>query len=1149
MKLKFNLSALFKVKSRKLNLIKGLLLLSFMLFSETILYAQNATVTLSVKNAHIKQLFESIEKQTDYKFSYRDVDLDNKEKVTVNVTNEPIETLLKNVLTPRKLQFELHGSKVLITRMPLESASNSKKKIRVTGTITGSNNEPLIGASVAVSGNNTLGTMTDLDGQFSLDNVPANALIKASYIGYLSQELQVKPIVNIILKEDTKLLDEVVVVGYTVQKKVNLSGAVDVVSSKSIENRPLVNVAQGLQGVIPNLNVSIGDGNANSSPKFNIRGTASINGGEPLILVDNIPVTSGELSRLNTSDIENITVLKDASSAAIYGARAAFGVILVTTKSAKTEKIKVDVNAYYSTRKITKLPEYITDPYTVMDIKNQAAYPLYNLYNKEQMDIAKDISANPTKDRVIINPANKDLWMYLGSTNWLDEVYTDMAPSYTVNANVSRRSDKGGYYLSSEYFRQDGMFRVGNDIYERYNMRGKMDFQIASWLNVNNNTTFTYREYDKPYVGLGSFFHTINRLNSLAVPYNPDGSYTQEGADSFGTLENGGRTISSTQEFMTSFGFTVDLLKNVWQIKADMTFRRDNENVSDYLFPVYYKMGPERPLEARNTTSSALAKAAFTQYNVYNIFTNFNKTFKEKHFVQAMVGFNQENRRANNFWLSRNQLISLDYPTPTLATGTIKGEESISEWSVRGLFYRLNYVFDNKYIIEFNGRYDGTSRFPKKDRFGFFPSGSAAWNIAEESFMNNLKESLSLSQLKIRGSYGSLGNQNMDDTYAYLPSMAASESGWILDGSRPVGIGAPGLVSSTLTWEKISTMNGGVDLAFLNNRFTATLDVFQRKTTDMLTKGATLPNVLGTKEPQENAADLKTSGWELSLGWKDQFALGGSPFIYSARFVLSDSRSKITKFANENRKLDNYYVGQELGEIWGLTTEGFFQSQEELDAHANQSAVGEDDQSYRFYVGDLKFKDLNGDNKINRGNWTVDDPGDFKKIGNTSTRFPYSVDLSGEWKGFDLRVFIQGVGKKDWYPGGGNHYFWGIYAQPWTNVQVQNMDHWTPETPNAYFPRMKAYIAESSGSELACAQTKYLQDASYTRMKNLTFGYTLPGVLTKKCGIQRLRLYFSAENLFEITHLTANKNIDPEALEGAVYPLQRSYSFGLNLNF
>lgn len=1147
MKFKLNLSATPVGEDKKLNSIKRLILLSFIFFSVNILYAQNTTISISIKDAHIKQFFESIERQSSYKFSYRDIDLENKERVTVNVKNEPIETLLSDILSPRKLQFSLHGNKVLITQMQTGAASQVKK-IRVAGKVTDANNEPLIGVSVAVSGDNTHGTITGIDGQFSLENVPADAKIRASYIGYMPQELQAKPVVNIAMKEDAKLLDEVVVVGYTVQKKVNLSGAVDVISSKSIEDRPLVNVAQGLQGVIPNLNVSIGDGNANSSPTFNIRGTTSINGGEPLILVDNIPVTSGELSRLNTSDIENITVLKDASSAAVYGARAAFGVILVTTKSAKTEKVNIDVNAYYSTRKITRLPEYITDPYTVMDIKNQAAYPLYNLYNKEQMDIAKDISANPWKDRVIIDPANKDLWMYLGSTNWLDEIYTNMAPSYTVNANISRRSDKGGYYLSSEYFRQDGMFRTGNDIYERYNMRGKMDFQICSWLNISNNSTFTYREYDKPYVGLGSFFHTINRLNSLSVPYNPDGSFTQEGADSFGTLESGGRTISSTQEFMTSFGLTVDLLKDVWQIKADMTFRRDNELVKDYQFPVYYKKGPERPLEARSTTSSALAKAGFTNYNVYNIFTDFHKTWKEKHFVQAMVGFNQENRRSNNFWLSRNQLISIGYPTPTLATGAIKGEESIAEWSVRGLFYRLNYVFDNKYIVEFNGRYDGTSRFPKKDRFGFFPSGSVAWNIAEEAFMSSLKESLSLSQLKIRGSYGSLGNQNVG-TYAYLPSMGTSESGWILDGSRPVGIGAPGLVSNSLTWEKVSTLNGGIDLAFLSNRLTANFDIFQRKTTDMLTKGATLPNVLGTSEPQENAADLKTTGWELSLMWKDQFSLGGSPFMYSARFVLSDSRSKITKFANENRKLSDYYVGQELGEIWGLTTEGFFQTQEELDAHADQSAVGEDDQSYRFYVGDLKFKDLNGDHKINRGKWTVDDSGDFRKIGNTSSRFPYSIDLSAEWKGFDLRTFIQGVGKKDWYPGGSNHYFWGIYAQPWTNVQVQNMDHWTPENPNAYFPRVKAYIAESSGSELACPQTKYLQDASYTRMKNLTFGYTLPGFVTKKCGIQRLRFYFSAENLFEITHLTANKNIDPEALDGAVYPLQRSYSFGLNLNF
>jgi TonB-linked SusC/RagA family outer membrane protein len=591
----------------------------------------------------------------------------------------------------------------------------------------------------------------------------------------------------------------------------------------------------------------------------------------------------------------------------------------------------------------------------------------------------------------------------------------------------------------------------------------------------------------------------------------------------------------------------MDIIKNILQIKADATFRRNGGFMKESQFARYYKDGPDQPLKSTGELGLARNTSNYTNYSVYNVYGSFNKTFAKKHDVSALIGFNQENQRYNDYWMSRDRLISQGYPTPALASGDFKGGESIEEWSLRGAFGRLGYIYDRRYILELNGRYDGTSRFPQRDRFGFFPSGSVAWNVAEEIFMKDFKEKIGLDQLKFRASYGSLGNQDVS-AYAYLASMGAGEISWILDGKKPSGIRAPGLVSSSLTWEKVSTTNFGVDLAMLNQRLMANFDIYKRTTNDMLTKGVTLPNVLGVSEPKENAADLKTTGWEFGITWADNFNLGGSRFNYSARFAISDSKAVITKYDNKNGNLDDYRVGQTLGEIWGLTTDGFFQSEAELKT-LDQSAVGTDDQSYRFYVGDLKFKDLNGDGKVNRGKWTADDHGDFKVIGNSADHYPYSVDLNADWKGFDFRAFLQGIAKRDWYPNAGNHYFWGVYAQPWTNVQVKNLDHWSPETPNAYFPRVKAYIAEDSGEELTCPQTKYLQDASYLRLKNLTFGYTLPHLLTKKCGINKLRLYFSGENLFEIAHLVGNKNLDPEALDGTVYPMQRTYSFGLNINF
>lgn len=1137
-------------------------------------YAEQTTLTVRMNNRTVKDVFSYIEKNSEFIFVYHGSNINLNRKVNIDLTDQSVETILNKMFAGTDTEYIINDRQIIVRRNTKNNAPvtvatpQQQKKIAVNGTIKDATGEPLIGVNIVQKGS-TVGSVTDVDGNFHLIDVAPNAILEISYIGYKKQEIPLngKTNVDVTLLEDTETLEEVVVVGYGTQKRANLSGAVDAISSKALENRPITNIGQGLQGTIPNLNITVPSGSANSESKFNIRGKTSINDGDPLILVDNIPTTPGELSRLNTNDIESISVLKDAASAAIYGARAAFGVILVTTKTAKTDKIAISVNAYYSARKISRLPEHVTDPYLVMDIKNQASWPLYNpLYSQEQMNEAKKYSENPSLDPVALNPTDPNKWAYYGHTDWMKEVYNNTAPSYTVNFSVAQKGKKVGYYLSAEYFDQDGMFRYGNDLYKRYNLRGKVDYQITDWLNISNNTSFTYRKYDQPSFGesgwkVADFFHMVNRTNSLEVPRNPDGTWTSSGGALLGKLQDGGRNINNSREFQTSFATTIDLIKEVWQLKADATFRKDSEQTKKFYLPYSYKTGPDRPIENSTITPSARNEGAFYDYNVFNVFTDFHKTFDEKHYVQAMVGFNQESRRTNSFWTSRDQLISSGYPTPELATGTVKTGESVKEWAVRGTFFRLNYIFDSKYIVELNGRYDGTSKFPKNDRYGFFPSASAAWNLSEESFFSNLKEAAKISQIKLRGSYGSLGNQSVDE-YTYLPSMSTYEIGSILDGKRPIGIYMPYVVAPNLTWEKVSTVNGGIDLSFFDNRLTANYDYYVRYTEGMLTKGKTLPNVIGIKEPKENAADLKTRGWELSVAWRDNFELGGSPFNYGVRFVLADSRSFITKFDNyisvrdkdgkeigKTSSLKDYYVGQEIGELWGLTTEGFFQNEQELKDHADQSAVGEDDQSYQFYVGDLKFKDLNGDGKINKGDETLANPGDFKKIGNKSARFPYSVDLTADWKGFDVRAFFQGIGKRDWYPGGGNHYFWGVYAQPWTNVQKHNLDHWTPETPDAYFPRIKAYIAESDGSELTAVQTKYLQNAAYCRLKNFTFGYTLPKHITQKAGIDRVRFYFSGENLFEFSHLKAN--LDPEAVDESskTYPLQRSFSFGFNFNF
>jgi TonB-linked SusC/RagA family outer membrane protein len=527
---------------------------------------------------------------------------------------------------------------------------------------------------------------------------------------------------------------------------------------------------------------------------------------------------------------------------------------------------------------------------------------------------------------------------------------------------------------------------------------------------------------------------------------------------------------------------------------------------------------------------------------LFDLYTDLHKTFG-KHDLSALAGFSQEYETYGYFNGIRDDLITTSYPTLQLATGEMSVSEDKQAWVIRSAFYRLNYIFDGKYIIGTNGRYDGTSRFPKQTRFGFFPSGEAAWIVSNERFFQPL--SSIFSHAKLRATYGSLGNQAVGN-YPYISTMSAGIQNVLVNGVKPMGVNPPGLITAALTWEKVYSLNGGIDVNFLNDRLAVSADVYRRDTKDMLAQGKTLPNVLGTSEPQINAADLKTKGWELSLLWRDRLNVTDKPFEYSARFILADSRTFITKFDNPTNYRLNYYVGQEIGEIWGLETLGFFKDQADIDNSPDQLEVTSYPGTRPIEAGDLKYRDLNGDGKITYGDRTLDNPGDFKIIGNSSNRYTYGLDLNADWNNFDLRIFVQGVGKKNWYHVAGDMDFYGMMDSPYVPVLKNNLDHWTPENTDAYFPRLKPYLANGAG-DISIPQTRYLQNAAYMRMKNITFGYTLPHRLLSSIKVDGVRLYFSGENLFETTKLI--KNFDPEQLntQSRRYPIQRTYSIALNI--
>lgn len=1116
-------------------------------------YAKSTKLTVQMNERSVKDVFDYIEQNSEFIFVYHGSNIDLNRKVNVDVTNRTVENILHQMFDGTDVEFIINDRQIIVrkketmkkmtTAMTILPVVQQEKKITVSGNVKDVSGEPLIGVNVVVKGT-AQGSVTDIDGNFSLAGVLPNTILQISYIGYQTLEIQAKEMLQVVLREDSELLDEVVVIGYGVQKKADLSGSVATVPTKVLEDRPVLTVGQALQGAVANLTVSIGSGQATDSPSFNIRGYTSLNGGEPLVVIDGVVSESDDLNRMNPADIASISVLKDAASSAIYGSRAAFGVILVTTKTGRDEKLTINYNNNFSMRRLTSMAEVITDPYIVASTRNTMSYPWYNLYSADQLAYAQQRSEDPSISPYYLNPDGT--YTYFGNTDWFSEAYKNLAFSTNHTVDVSGKTDRVTYYLSAGYNFQDGMVKYGTDKYNRYNLRSKMDLKLTDWWTIGNNTSYMTSDYDSPnYLG-SSYYWEVNRRNPMDVIYNPDGTWTSSGAYVFGRLSEGGRWNQYLTTFTTQFTTRIDILKDVLFVNGSFAYRSEKNNAEGYSLPVSYYEGPDREALYHDEVTEAYLNNTDVRHITFDAYATFHKVFNDKHDFTAMLGFNQEEYRYNYTSSSRSNLISESYPSLNLATGDRSVSQSIETWALRGVFGRLNYMYDNKYILAFNGRYDGTSRFPKNSRFAFNPSGSVGWVMSQESFFEPLRDVVSF--LKLRFSYGSLGNQDVS-AYSYIATMGSGQISQILDGEQPVYVSAPGLVAGDLTWEKVTTADWGLDINFFDNRLTATADAYIRRTKDMLTAGASLPNVLGTSVPDENAADLKTIGWDLTIGWRDNVKFLGKPLNYGVSFNLADSRAWITKFANVSGTLDDYYEGYEIGSIWGLVTEGFFTSQEDIDNHADQTEVASYIGTRPIEPGDLKFKDLNGDGVINSGSWTLDDHGDYTIIGNSRTRYTFGFSANAEWNGFDISLMIQGVLKKNYYPSG-DLYFWGIYAQPWTNITYGNYyDRWTEDNPDGYFPRMKSYVAEQSSYEAGIAQTRYLQNATYARLKNLTFGYTLPKNWTDKVNIDRVRVFFSGDNLCEITGLYKYYKVDPEGLGGQLYPLQRSYSFGLNVTF
>lgn len=1020
------------------------------------------------------------------------------------------------------------------------------------GVVTDTTGETVIGASVVVKGT-TNGTITGLDGDFSLSGVTKGSILVVSFVGYQNTEVKWngQPL-TIVLKEDTKVLDEVVVVGYGTQKKANLSGAVAAVDGKVLQDRPITNIGQGLQGVVPNLNITMNNGGApGATSSFNIRGNTSLNGGSPLVLVDNVQM---DANLVNPDDIESISVLKDAASASIYGARAAYGVILITTKKGKkSDKPTVSLSAtgYWQSPALTFHNVNSMQYLTMMDEAYQNDGGSGHYFKSQVYQYAEDYFNGKYDSPVFFDTAYDTYkYGYCGNTDWWDELYkTSFSQIYT--ANISGGNDRTTYYASVSMNNQGGILKAGDDKYNKYNANVNISSNITKWLNVSAKIAHTYTDELHPtggttamnstaYSGLSSYSGMMKGdLSPLMPVKHPDGHYAGQGSytNPVAIMEQGGNAQYKQNDLWMTGAVKITPIKGL-VINADYTWnfygKSSNQHVQNF-YDYTAVPGTENYYPWTNPSSVTVTNND-DYYNAFNAFAEYTFSLKEKHNFKVMVGYNQENKHKKYHYAGRKNLIDSSNPSLNLAYGDMAMNGSETHWSVNGFFARINYDYKGKYLLELNGRYDGSSKFPHGDRYAFFPSASVAWRVSEEKFWEPIRGWFD--NFKLRASYGSLGNQALDESrYGNFPYLATyginTKYGALLNGTRPVAVSVPGLVSASFTWETVNQIDFGFDASFFGGRLNTSFDWYRRNTKDMLTAGQALPAVLGTSVPQENAADMKTVGWEVSLEWNDRLSNG---FGYHIKGVLSDYQASITKFSNPTKLLGTHYVGEKLNEIWGYVSNGLFQSDEDAKA-ADQSYLS----GGSWGAGDVKYEDLNNDGKIHIGKNTLDDSGDRKIIGNSTPRYSYGITAGFDYKGFDFEMFWQGIGKRDYWLGGSQ--FWG-FTDEWCTPLTSSLDYWTEDNRDAYFPRLHHYGVNGGNHQVS---TRYLQNAAYLRLKNVVLGYTIPRSITEKVKISRLRVFVQGENLLTFTPLI--DSYDPETLNNMTYPINKKISVGLNLTF
>ena len=1064
----------------------------------------------------------------------------------------------------------------------------------VKGTIVDVNGNPIPGASVMIPGTTT-GAVTAVDGTFSL-SVADGTKVEVGCLGYATVTVTAKNGMKVVLHEDAEALSEVVVVGYGTQKKANLTGAVSSVDvSKTLDAKPIASVGKALQGAVPGLTITSTSGNINDEPTIVIRGIGTLsNSGTstPLYIVDGVPIDN--ISYLNPQDIANISVLKDAASASIYGTRAAFGVVMITTKSSNTtEKAVVSYTNNFGWSRAINLPDYPTVREQVMPFNDANKRmgqdcELFGMYT-DGSDFLNAVDAWQKKhggkagyremiagDDYIFD--KNGVANYVADWDVVGIMFNNATPSQNHTLSVQGTSGKTNYYMSLGAVKEQGLLNFNPDKTNKYTATVNVSSKIKDWLEIGARVNYSEKKYDYPYLRSNTYQY-MWRWGSFFGPwgYIKDANGEQyECRQAIGFRKEAGDAYTKVHNLRIG-GFTkIDITKGL-SLNADYTYTYKTTRYKGVGIPAqgwntwggFKGVDKSTPGTIGSSTSFVETSRSFYTNYVANIYGNYALDLGDKNHFNFMAGFNADEDEYEYLYYENHDIMDYNLPELALTPTFYSYTQSHTHTGSAGFFGRINYNYADKILVELNGRYDGSSKFPQSSRWAFFPSASAGYRISQENFWTPIKHIVN--NAKIRASYGEIGNQEIgNNMFLETMSKKSNNVNWLGTGKEKYSyFTMPSLVSADLTWETIATTNIGVDLGFLNGDLNATFDWFQRTTRDMLAPGQTMPSILGTTAAYENGGELRTRGWELTLDYHHMFENGLS--IYAIGNI-SDYKTVITKWDNDSPQLNTRYSGKVYGEIWGFETDRYFTSDDDVKNSPSQKLL--ESGTFTYGPGDIKFKDLDGDNEITWGKGTEEDHGDLKVIGNITPRYQYSLRIGGAWKGFDLDMYFQGVGKRDYWSTSAfvipfSRGTDAIYSTQTSYVSENDVKEGNIDQSKTY-PRMfggngargqmSSNIQEYGGKYNFYPQTRYLLNMSYLRLKNITVGYTIPQFITDRVSIDKVRVYVNVNNALDIINHTKKYGIDPEIGKGEgtsadagafgrTDPYYRTISCGVQITF